>query len=163
MLLRPLLEWRRAELEETCAQASLAPVADPSNSDEKHERVRIRKALAKNAWLDVESIARSAEHLGSAEEAISWAADREWAEFIEVCGDEIIYRASTAPMEIIRRVLSRAIAGLGTEGSPGELRGRELDRLIADLQACNTTTLRGVRCSGGVEWRFKRATPRARS
>ena len=163
MLLRPLLEWRRAELEETCAQANLAPVADPSNSDEKHERVRIRQSLAKNAWLDAEAIARSAEHLGSADEAIAWAADREWSEFVEVCGDELVYRPSVPPMEIVRRVLSRAIAGLGTEGSPGDLRGREVDRLIADLQACNTTTLRGVRCSGGLEWRFKRATPRARS
>src|SRR5690242_17255544 len=32
-LLRPLLGWRRAELEEICAAAGLDPIDDPSNSD----------------------------------------------------------------------------------------------------------------------------------
>jgi tRNA(Ile)-lysidine synthase len=161
-LLRPLLGWRRSELEDVCAQCGLSPAIDPSNSDDRHERVRMRGAIAKNGWLDVEALARSADHLASADEALTWAADREWSDFVDILDGEIVYRASTAPTEIIRRIVARAIAELGTEGVPEDLRGRELDRLIADLRGCNTTTLRGVRCMGGAEWRFSRSAPRSK-
>lgn len=160
-LLRPLLRWRRSELESICSDAGVEPVVDPSNSDIRHERVRIRRSLAESAWLDPEALARSASNLAAADEALAWAADREWSESVEVREREIVYRASTAPIEIVRRIVARAIAELGTEGSPGDLRGRELDRLVADLQACNTATLRGVRCSGGLDWKFTRAAPRS--
>src|SRR5206468_9371626 len=43
-LLRPLLGWRRAELEDICAATGLTPVADPSNQDARFERVRVRRA-----------------------------------------------------------------------------------------------------------------------
>jgi hypothetical protein len=49
---------------------------------------------------------------------------------------------------------------LGTEGQPDDLRGRELDRLIHELESGRTATLRGVRCQGGAEWRFTRAKQR---
>jgi len=161
-LLRPLLGWRRSDLEEICAQSGLSPAIDPSNADDRHERVRIRGAIAKSGWLDVPALARSADNLASADEALSWAADREWADFVDIFDNEIVYRASRAPTEIIRRVVARAIAELGTEGIPDDLRGRELDRLIADLRSCNTTTLRGVCCMGGADWRFSRAAPRSK-
>jgi tRNA(Ile)-lysidine synthase len=160
-LLRPLLGWRRSELEEICHEAGLTPAIDPSNADERHERVRIRRVLADNDWIDAKALARSADNLASSDEALAWAADREWAEFVEILDDKLVYRASTAPVEIIRRVAARAIAELGTEGSPNDLRGRELDRLISNLQACRVTTLRGVRCSGGADWTFVRAPTRS--
>ena len=62
---------------------------------------------------------------------------------------------------VIRRVVARVIAELGNEGDPDELRGREMDRLIDDLRRCNSTTLRGVRCQGGLDWTFSAAPPRA--
>ena len=159
-LLRPLLGWCRTDLENVCAAANLNPVADPSNSDERYERVRFRQALGDAGWLDPQALARSAKNLASADEALDWAVDREWAEFVDADDQKITYRASTAPPEILRRVVARAIAELGTEGAPDELRGRELDQLIADLQGCKTTTLRGVRCRGGADWTFDRAPPR---
>ena len=159
-LLRPLLRWRRSDLEDVCVKSGIEPILDPSNADVRFERVRIRNALAHADWLDPEALARSAENLASSDEAIDWATAREWSEFVEIRDDEIVYRASTAPSEIIRRVVSRVIFELGTEGSPDELRGRELDRLVANLQGCRTTTLRGVRCIGGADWRFSPAAPR---
>lgn len=160
-LLRPLLRWRRAELEKICADAQLSPAIDPSNADERHERIRVRYALADADWLEPEALARSARNIATANEALDWAVEREWSEFVEVHDDRIVYRASTAPVEIIRRVVARVIAELGTEGDPDELRGRELDRLIDDLRSCNSTTLRGVRCIGGLDWTFTPAPPRA--
>lgn len=161
LLLRPLLSWRRRELEKICADAALTPAMDPSNEDERHERVRIRKALANADWLDVKAVAQSAQHLARADEALEWAASREWSEKVDVGADEILYRAPATPVEIIRRIVARAICELATEGSSDRLRGRELDRLVSDLQGGRTSTLRGVRCAGGLEWRFS-AAPRRR-
>jgi tRNA(Ile)-lysidine synthase len=159
-LLRPLLGWRRSELERICTDGQVSPPTDPSNADERHERVRVRQALRNADWLDPEALAKSAANIAAADEALEWATEREWSEAVEVTDGGIVYRASTAPIEIIRRVVARAIATLGTEGATDELRGRELDRLIADMQQCNTTTLRGVLCTGGLDWTFTTAPPR---
>jgi tRNA(Ile)-lysidine synthase len=160
-LLRPLLGWRRSELERICTDGRVSPATDPGNADERHERVRVRRALRDADWLDPEALARSAGNIAAADEALEWAAEREWAEAVEVAEGRIVYRATTAPTEIMRRVVARAIAEMRTEGASDELRGRELDRLIADLQQCNTTTLRGVLCTGGLDWTFTTAPPRS--
>ena len=160
-LLRPLLGWRRSELEQICTDGQISPATDPSNADERYERVWVRQALRDAEWLDPEALAKSAANLANADEALEWAADREWSEAVETNDGRIVYRASTAPIEIMRRVVARVIAELATEGSSGELRGRELDRLVADLQQCNTTTLRGVLCIGGLDWTFTAAPPRS--
>lgn len=160
-LARPLLGWRRTELEQVCSAAGLRPLQDPSNSDERFERVRVRRALAETDWLDPATLARSAANLADADEAIEWAAAVEWARSAAFGEGEIAYRPSSAPKEIVRRIVARAIEELGSEGVPEDLRGRELHRLIAQLEAGGTATLRGVRCEGGPEWRFTRAAPRS--
>jgi len=161
-LLRPLLSWRRAELERICSEAGVEPASDPSNLDDRFERVRIRQALAAADWLDPEALARSAENLGWSDEALDWATGQVWAGFVEVGDDEIVYRDPGAPRDILRRIVAQAIAQLGNEGEPDDLRGRELDRLVSALEGAKTTTLRGVRCSGGPRWTFSRAAPRSR-
>ena len=161
-LLRPLLSWRRTELERICSEAGVEPVSDPSNLDDRFERVRIRRALAAADWLDPEALARSAENLGWSDEALDWATGQVWAGFVEVEDDKIVYRDPGAPREILRRIVAKAIAQLGNEGEPDDLRGRELDRLLSVLEGAKTTTLRGVRCSGGPRWTFSRAAPRSR-
>jgi tRNA(Ile)-lysidine synthase len=160
LLLRPLLGWRRSELEEICATAAVQPAIDPSNDDSKFERVRIRCSLAGADWLDQQGIARSASHCADADDAVEWAAAIEWSRSASVREDEIVYRPSGAPAEIVRRIVARGVAELGTEGEAGDFKGRELDRLIKDLESGKTATLRGVRCSGGPEWRFTRAAKR---
>ena len=161
-LARPLLGWRRAELAAVCAAASVRPFADPSNEDARHERVRVRTALAAADWLDPEALARSASNLADADDAVEWAAAMEWTRFAAFNQDEIVYRPSSAPPEIVRRIVARAIEELGTEGEPDDLRGRELDRLVGTLEDGRISTLRGVRCEGGPEWRFSRSRPRRR-
>lgn len=161
-LLRPLLSWRRTELERICSETGVEPVSDPSNLDDRFERVRIRRALAAADWLDPEALARSAENLGWSDEALDWATGQVWAGFVEVGDDEIVYRDPGAPRDILRRIVAQAIAQLGNEGEPDDLRGRELDRLLSALEGAKATTLRGVRCSGGPRWTFSRASPRSR-
>ena len=158
-LLRPLLGWRRSELEAICATAGLEPAEDPSNREERFERVRIRRALAEADWLDAEAIARSAAHLACADEALDWAVMGEWERRVTHDGDRIRYQPSDAPAEIRRRIVATAVGLLGHEGEE-QLRGRELDRLLEELAAGRTATLRGVQCTGGAEWLFAQAPPR---
>ncbi|MEO7563788.1 MAG: tRNA lysidine(34) synthetase TilS, partial [Sphingomicrobium sp.] len=77
-LVRPLLGWSRDQLKAVCEAAGVTPATDPSNDDEKFERVRVRKALEQAAWLGAEAVAASASHLADADAALNWAARREW-------------------------------------------------------------------------------------
>jgi tRNA(Ile)-lysidine synthase len=74
-LIRPLLSWRRTELEEVCRTAGIEPVSDPSNSDDRYERVRVRQSLAEADWLDADAVARRAEDLARADSELHWTAE----------------------------------------------------------------------------------------
>ena len=160
-LVRPLLRWRHCELEAICADAGLTPVADPSNDDERFERVRVRNALASCSWLDGGAVAQSAANLADADIALEWAMRNEWRHLVHEKGGMIIYRRGDAPAEINRRIVTRAIRKLATEGDH-DLRGRDVDQLLLALVAGGEATLRGVHCRGGAEWRFSAAPPRRR-
>jgi|1186.fasta_scaffold17234_2 tRNA(Ile)-lysidine synthase len=161
-LLRPLLGWRRSELQRICAGAGLDPARDPSNDDEQFERIRVRRALAEADWLDPQALACSAANLAEAEAALEWAAEQEWARAVVSGEAEILYRPTDAPREIQRRIISRAVSQLATEGDGADLRGREVDRLLSVLGRGGKSTLRGVLCSGGESWRFVPAPNRTR-
>lgn len=158
-LLRPLLGWRRTDLERICEDAGVTPVADPSNADERFERVRIRRSLAQADWLDPGALARSAAHLAEADAALDWAARLEWDRAVHERRGEIVYRPDGAPAEILRRVISRILRKLASEGE-AELRGAQLDRVLDAMVSGEISTLRGVQCIGGTEWRFRPASPR---
>jgi len=160
-LLRPLLGWSRDELASVCSAAGVEPIRDPGNDDPRFERVRTRQTLA-SGLLDPQALARSAANLAEADEALDWAAAQEWDARVKRRAGEIVYGPELAPMEIRRRIAGRAVRELGSEGGGQELRGRELDRLMDALDAGRSATVRGVLCSGGVEWRFAVA-PRRRS
>lgn len=159
-LIRPLLGWRRSELVAICDAANIKPAADPSNEDAQFERVRIRRALGQSEWLDPQALAASARNLGDANSALEWATLQEWDRAVTNGAGEIVYRPSDTPDEIRRRIASEAVSRLATEGQGLELRGRELDRLLGLLASGGVATIRGVRCSGGDEWRFVRAPAR---
>jgi tRNA(Ile)-lysidine synthase len=159
-IVRPLLGWRHFELQEVCSAAGLEPIEDPSNEDQKFERVRMRKALGEADWLDSAAVAESAGHLAEADGALHWATDLEWERAVTRMGSQIVYKLSDAPREIRRRIIRRAVLALATEGGAVDLRGRELDQVLAALRSGRRATLRGVLCIGGPEWRFARAPAR---
>ena len=161
-VVRPLLGWRRAALEQICADAGVTPAADPSNDDEQFERVRVRKALAETDWLDPTAIARSAANVAEADAAIHWATDMEWSRAVRVHPEGIIYTVTDAPAEIRRRIARRAVLRLATENADTDLRGRELNQLLSVLGNGGKGSLRGVLCSGGKQWRFVPAPKRSR-
>lgn len=158
-LLRPLLGWRHAELEQVCADAGLVPAKDPSNEDEQFERVRVRRALGDAKWLDPKGVALSAANLAEADAALHWATTQEWSRAVTNGGGGIVYRPTDAPREIRRRIARRAILSLATEGQ-GDVRGPALDKVLTALSNGRKATIRGVLCTGGSEWRFTKAPPR---
>jgi tRNA(Ile)-lysidine synthase len=158
-LLRPLLGWRRSELQQICADAGVSPIDDPSNADEKFERVRVRRALGAAEWIDAAAVARSATNLADADSALDWAMRREWKQAARESPGVITYRPGDAPREILRRIAARAVRKLASEGDK-DLRGAELDRLMGTLTEGGSATLRGVLCRGGAEWRFTSAPKR---
>jgi tRNA(Ile)-lysidine synthase len=160
-LVRPLLGWRRRELEQICSAAGLAPAADPGNLDERFERVRVRRALAALDWLDSGAVAQSAANLADADAALDWAMKEEWARSVQEKRGSIIYRRSDVPAEIVRRIVARAIRRLATEGDR-DPRGAELTRLVVTLADGGTATLRGVLCRGGSDWHFVPSPNRTR-
>lgn len=151
-LVRPLLGWGRAELAGIVREAGLDPVADPSNSDDRFDRARIRRHLRGADWIDPLPLARSAAALAEAEAALQWAAERLMAERVSSHGSVTMFDPTGVPDELRRRVLRRILGG-----SP---RGAEVGRLLATLAAGGRATLAGVKCSGGPTWRFEPAPPR---
>jgi tRNA(Ile)-lysidine synthase len=159
-LVRPLLGWRHAELEQVCASAGVTPISDPSNADEQFERVRIRRALAESEWLDPQALALSAGNLAEADAALHWSTSQVWARLVTEQPSVISFQPAGIPREIRRRLVRRAVLKLAREGNGSELRGRELDRLLQALASGGKATLRGVLCSGGDVWRFSPAPAR---
>lgn len=156
-LLRPLLSWRRAELANVAAAAGLQPAQDPSNVDDRFDRVRMRSAIAGADWLDIPALASSAANLADADAALDWAAEREWAE--AVSWDEegrALYRCS-APRAVALRVIARIVREMGGEYPRGGQLAR-LHDLLCTGNAASIGTLMAKPENGG--WRFSSAPPR---
>ncbi len=133
-LVRPLLDWRRAELAAIVDQAGLAAVCDPSNADDRFDRARLRKVLAGADWLDVPAIAQSAGHLADADAALEWAAQREWREAVTREGLGMTYRPR-APRAIALRVLARIVEEMDGMAPRGGAIARLFETLLAGQPA----------------------------
>jgi tRNA(Ile)-lysidine synthase len=139
-VLRPLLDIPKARLAATLTEAGIAWVEDPSNSDQRFERARMRgcsDALAK-LGLTPEALARSAQRLRRARAALDHAADAFLAEHGAMSEAGYCLIASDAlvalPAEIALRVLARAVNAVGGRETP--LRLAKLEALLASLVEC---------------------------
>ena len=157
-VLRPLLGWRRTELERICADAGLDPSADPSNDDQRFERARVRGALAGTGLLDAEGVARSARYLAEADAALDWIAGGLGPVRIADDAEALSIDPEGLPREILRRIVRIAFARFHAP----EPRGPELERALDALLEGGTATLSGLRLDGGARWRLTRAPPRRR-
>ncbi|WP_235982245.1 tRNA lysidine(34) synthetase TilS [Novosphingobium aerophilum] len=134
-LLRPLLGWRRGDLAALVDQAGLIPAQDPSNTDPRFDRARLRAALATADWLDIPAVARSAAHLADADAALDWAAGREWQDGVSPAAlGSYVYRPQ-APRAVALRVLARLIAKLDGNEPRGSAVAGVFDALVAGQPA----------------------------
>ncbi len=156
LLLRPLLGWRREELGQIVDQTGLAAVQDPSNLDDRFDRVRMRKALASATWLDTAAIAQSASHLADADFALEWAARIEWDRCVRKEGLGMAYRPR-APRAIAIRVLARVVRELDGEEPRGGAIANVFDALLSG-QPVSIGDL--VARAGPGGWHFTKAPKR---
>ncbi len=156
-VLRPLLDWRKAELERCVADAGIEAAQDPSNADDRFDRARMRKHLAEADWLDVEAIARSASHLASAQDAFDALAKQQMETNVTRTGSRYVYRP-TGPADVQMLVMERLIArfdGAARRSAVAELRGKLLAGQRGNLAGVLVTNVGGA-------WRFE-AEPQRKS
>ncbi|HKX90916.1 MAG TPA: tRNA lysidine(34) synthetase TilS [Sphingomicrobium sp.] len=154
IIIRPLLGWRRLELEAIVRSAGLEPADDPSNRDPRFDRTRARRLLTDNPWLDPARLAATSKNCAEADAALRFIARREYAERSSSDGTSL--DASALPYELQRRLLAEAIEVLTGENPPGPDLVRALDTLLDG----GTTTLAGLKLEGGPTWRLTTAPPR---
>ncbi len=159
-VIRPLLTFRHAELAAMVAAAGLAAAQDPSNTSDRYDRARLRKALAGSRWLDPLALTASAAHLAEADEALEWATEREWTERVAgSAGTEDGFRyRPLAPRAVAMRVVARIVVAFG-----GHARGQDLARLVDRLEAGKGGNVAGVLATPkGGDWLFRREPARRR-
>ena len=158
-LLRPLLAWSKADLLGVCARVGIETIRDPSNTDMRYDRTRARVTLSTSPWLDPEQLSRAASNLADADEALDWLTDRLWAERAHVHEDglwaEIVLDARDLPHEVRRRLVQGVLLILA-----GADPGRNVETLIAMLDAGRHAMLADVQAVPGTTWIFRRAPPR---
>lgn len=155
-LVRPLLGWRKSELISMVEEAGLNPVDDPSNSDPKHDRTRIRALLKDADWADPARLAASASALRDADEALDWALAPLIGSRISRDGEALVVDPSGLPRELKRRLLLAGFAELAA--SPP--RGPDAMRAMDALERGETVTLSGLKLEGGINWRLSLEPPR---
>lgn len=130
-LLRPLLGWRRAELEQFVAARGIDFIDDPSNADPRFDRARLRGALAGQRFIDADAAARSAQWLDEADRALEWMVDKAITDWPDAADPDIICDRHY-PAELFRRIVSRRLRSQ----QPGlTLRGVALDGVIRAMRA----------------------------
>lgn len=161
-VMRPLLEFRRAELALVVAAAAIDTAQDPSNEDDAYDRVRMRKALANADWLDPAAIAASARHLAEAQTALSGC-------FLDFYDKAIVSRIQRdgevdlrlkIPAGAARYFVLKAV-DWSLRGVGGDPRGGDVARLVARLEAGEGGNVAGALATvEGDEWYFRREPPR---
>ncbi len=156
-IVRPLLEFTKAQLVSICIDAGLSPVDDPSNRDSAFDRVRMRSLIAQAPVAFLPGAAqRTADALSDAQEALCWITDRAAAEAITPQRDGWLLHAATYPREIQRRLLGLALARLG-ETPRGDVLSDALDSLRAGRKCSVGASLCDARNGG---WHIHPAPPR---
>jgi len=162
-ILRPLLGWRRDLLVRLALDNDIPFIEDPSNSDDRFDRARLRHALRMQTALDPEAAVRSARWLAEADDAIDWAVERLIASWPDA-SDIAVIRDDGYPAEVFRRVVTQRL-----RANDGQLRLRSasLDGVIAAMRSgrramVGSLLIDAVPGLAGTIWRIS-AAPRRKA
>lgn len=161
-IVRPLLDWRRAELR--VLAADLPFVDDPSNTDPRHDRTAARTLLAAG-HLDPLALAAAAAHCREVDAALAETIDWLWrTRRLDAEAGEHRIDVTDLPRELRRRLARRAIGAV--RAAHGIVEGRwsdaaNIESLLDALESGRKATHAGVLASAkGQIWRFRPAPPR---
>nr|WP_171100407.1 tRNA lysidine(34) synthetase TilS [Ruegeria sp. HKCCD7255] len=113
-LLRPLLSVTRSELRAYLAEAGVAWIDDPSNQDDRFDRIKTRNAMAQleQIGLTAQALSRVADNMAQAREALALYAQEAARRVTKVSDGDICIDVAgfvLLPIEIRRRILTAAI------------------------------------------------------
>lgn len=163
VVLRPMLHWRRRDLVNIALDHDLPFVDDPSNSDDRFDRARLRRALKSQSFIDPAAAARSADWLAEADEALDWAVDRAIADWPDAA-DIAVIRDDAYPAEMFRRIVALRLRANAPQLT---VRGAALDGVIAAMRDGKRAMVGALLIdptggSGGSMWRISAAPRRNR-
>jgi tRNA(Ile)-lysidine synthase len=161
-LVRPLLDWSRAELEGLAVCKRVPFVEDRSNRDPRYDRSRIRALIQSTPDLVPSRLALSAQNLRHAEDALEWALQRELPARFRAEGAAATLDPAGLPYELRRRLVRLAVQHVRNQSGVHEpWHEQGLDRLVATLDGGGTGTIAGVKAGAKYgEWRFSLAPAR---
>jgi tRNA(Ile)-lysidine synthase len=121
---RPLLRTRRKTLQAYLEAHDIEWIDDPSNEDERFDRIKARKALEvlSDLGIDADALSEVAEHLAEARRALEWQAFLAAKQCTSINSgavvlDETILRLQ--PDEIQRRLIVKAVSWVsGSDHGP---------------------------------------------
>ncbi|MFK7867666.1 MAG: tRNA lysidine(34) synthetase TilS [Roseobacter sp.] len=144
--LRPLLGTGREELRDYLNQRGISWCDDPTNEDDRYDRIKARKALAilKPLGIDASSLGQVASNMSRARDALDWQAFLEARKMVKVRAGALAidwrgYR--TLPDEIARRLLVNALLWIG--GAEYPPRRRSVAQAMDLLKNTPSATLEG--------------------
>ena len=144
---RPLLHVTRADLAAYLREKGLSWVDDPTNTDDRYERARVRKALATLAPLGLSSdrLARVARQLAGAQAALREVVRAAAARHAEERAGALFLDAQALaqePAEVQRRLIQAAVQWFSGEAQPP--RAEALARFAEAVHSGRAATLAGV-------------------
>lgn len=163
-VVRPLLDWRRAELRAVVRRRELPFVDDPANGDDRYDRTRVRRLLGEHEWIGPANLARSAAFLAEADGDLRAVVDWLWAGRAVVDGSDVRVDATDLPREVRRRLVRRAVATARAAAGltePAFTEATNVEPLLDGLERGRRVTQAGVLASvRDGRWRLRPAPPR---
>lgn len=153
-LLRPLLGEHRAVLRDELKRRGVMWAEDPSNDDDRFDRVRARRMLASAAPLgiDVSGLTETAARMARARRALELVVQ---AAALELCtedqGDVVIDRAGLATLDDETRLRLMAHSLCWVASTDYRPRLNALERLVGQVLDGTPGTLHGCRIGVGAE------------
>ena len=136
--LRPLIDQQKSDLIFLAEYIFNFYVKDPTNSDEKFKRIKVRKSLKelKKFGLDKKKFLITIKNLKSSNEVIDFYVDKNLRNntYLSNKNNKLTLSSNffEQPHEVVFRSLSDSIKNIGSKYYP--VRGKKLDRIIEEIR-----------------------------
>lgn len=161
---RPLLGFRRSELQTVIDGAGVVVADDPSNRDTAYDRVRARQNLERSDWIDVAGVARSANLIEESWSMVESLAAEDFTLHAKAYGEAFAYdpfAASGVERVPVWIEVVRMIAGdLGVTLARGD--AAKIVAALQDARKVNVgrVSAEAIEKEGANYWSFRREPPR---
>ncbi len=138
-LVRPLLNYKRIDLEQYCKQNNLEYVMDPMNDDMDLLRVRVRKnrhVMDEMLGITDDRILLAINHLGRVRDSVEHTIDRVISE-LEIADNRVVFKSNILldlPVEVQLKLVSHLIQKIGGGEYPAKFESikRILNMILND-------------------------------